>query len=173
LSLVFEKPFEIENLAQWSTKAELCQALLDSSLRNTIKHTVSCDGSFSRRVRRKRQCGVCTSCLLRRQSLTAAGLSEYDFVEDYQFDVFKTSKFQNANCLFAFKAMQNQVQTIKGCLQAPNPWLALGVTYPILEEVKLRMSDFSETQMQNLQQKILRLYSTYLHEWSIFESQIN
>jgi hypothetical protein len=151
----------------------MCQVFADSSLRNAIKHTVSCDGSFSRRVRSKRQCGVCTSCLLRRQSLTAAGLAEYDFVKDYEFDVFKANAFQNTDRLFSFRAMQNQAQTIKGCLQARNPWHTLGATYPILEEVKLRLSGLSETKMKSVQQKILRLYSAHLQEWSIFESRIN
>ena len=151
----------------------MCQSFANSSLRNAIKHTVSCDGSFSRRVRRKRQCGVCTSCLLRRQSLTAAGLAEYDFVDDYEFDIFKTSAFQNTDRLFAFHAMQNQAQKIKSCLQAANPWLTLAATYPILEEMKLRLSGLSELKMKSVQQKILRLYSAHLNEWSLFENQTN
>lgn len=173
LSLVFDKSFMIENLALWSTKAELCQALSDSSLRNSIKDTVSCDGSFSRRVRRKRQCGICTSCLLRRQSLAAAGLAEYDPVDDYQFDIFKASEFQNSDRLFAFRAMQVQTQKIKDCLQVSNAWSALGSAFPILEEVKLRQGNLSKPKMEVVQRQILRLYSVYLHEWSIFENRMN
>lgn len=173
LSMIFDEPFIIENLALWSTKTELCRALIDSPLRQTISQTVSCDGSFSRRVRRKRQCGVCTSCLLRRLSLTAADLVEADLSEGYQFDILKASSIENANRLFQFKAMRKQVQKLKTCLEAHSPWFELSRSYPMLEEIRLSLGNLTKADTELIQNKILCLYSNYVHEWSMFESRIN
>lgn len=173
LSMIFDEPFVIENLALWSTKTELCRALIDSPLRQTISQTVSCDGSFSRRIRRKRQCGVCTSCLLRRLSLTAAELVDADLSDDYQFDILKTSSIESADRLFQFKAMRNQVQKLKTCLEAQNPWFELSRSYPMLEEIKLRLGNLTKADTALIQNKILYLYSNYVHEWSMFENRIH
>lgn len=173
LSMIFDEPFVIENLALWSTKTELCRALIDSPLRQTISQTVSCDGSFSRRERRKRQCGVCTSCLLRRLSLIAADLVDADLPHDYQFDILKASSIKNANRLFQFKAMRNHIQKLRNCLEAQNPWFELSHSYPILEEIKLSLGILTKDNKELIQNKILYLYSNYVQEWSIFESRIN
>lgn len=173
LSFVFDKPFEIENKALWLTKGEMCKVLIDTPLKDKVSDTVSCDGSFSRRVRRKRQCGLCTSCLLRRQSLTAAGLADNDFADDYQFDIFKASSIESAGRLFAYKAMQKQIHKIGTCLNAPRPWYELSLAYPSLEEIKLQLSGISHKKMPSLQKNIMRLYGAYLYEWHLFENRVN
>jgi hypothetical protein len=131
------------------------------------------NGSFSRRIRRKQQCGLCTSCLLRRLSLIAADLVDADLPDDYQFDILKASSIENANRLFQFKAMRNQIQKLRTCLEAQNPWFELSHSYPILEEIKLNLGNLSKDNAELIQNKILYLYSNYVREWSIFESRIN
>ena len=69
-----------------------------------VNKTVSCDGSFSRRVRRKTQCGICTSCLLRRQALAAAELSDIDLSDNYQFDIYRLSTIREAKRLSQIKS---------------------------------------------------------------------
>lgn len=71
------------------------------------------------------------------------------------------------------KAMQSQIQKIKDCLQVSNAWSALGSAFPTLEEIKLRQGNLSKPKMEVVQRQILRLYSAYLHEWSIFENRMN
>lgn len=85
---------------QWDTKAELVAAI-PSDLRPGIRETASCDAFPLRRPRQK-QCGACGSCVLRRQSLVAAGLAEHDR-DDYAVDPLAGSDVAR---LMAFQAWQ-------------------------------------------------------------------
>jgi 7-cyano-7-deazaguanine synthase in queuosine biosynthesis len=69
------------------TKAELV-ACIPQALLPGIKLTASCD-SFPLRRKGVKQCGYCTSCILRQQSLRSAGLAEYDR-KDYAERPFDT-----------------------------------------------------------------------------------
>jgi hypothetical protein len=172
ISRIDGQEFQIINLAQWVTKSELCKKIRESSLRNEIATTVSCDGSFSRRVRKKPQCGICTSCLLRRQALSAARLSELDSKSNYQFDICNPHSIKYRDKLFYLKAMKNQINTIRGCLSEKDIWLSLCKVYPELEELRLKLGNCSETKMTEIQQNIFHLFSTYSKEWVLFERQI-
>lgn len=170
ISLITEKSFEVNNLAQWLTKAQLCQALLESPLKNTIKRTVSCDGGFSRRVKWKTHCGYCTSCLLRRQALCEAGLLTKDAT--YEFDIFQNRSIQEKKRLLPLRAMQSQVKRLDKYLRAENPWFELSKNFPLLEEIKIEMSNLDENEMFLIQNKILRLYSDYVKEWHNFTQHL-
>jgi len=170
LSEVFDTSFEIKNFAQWLTKAELCKKLKNSPLREDVNKTVSCDGSFSRRVRRKTQCGICTSCLLRRQALAAAELNDIDLNDNYQFDIYRLSTIRERKRLSQFKAMQYQISKIKSCLDRKNAWFELAKSFPNLEEMKLRVCGSSKNEQILFQEKVLNLYSKYLNEWNKFKS---
>lgn len=171
MSTVIGDSFEIKNHAQWLTKAELCQSLSESVLRDHIRKTVSCDGGFSRRVKGLAHCGLCTSCILRRQALFAAGLSEQD--TNYQFDFFQTKSINDKNRLLDFRAMKNQVLKIEKCLNSRNPWFELNKDFPLLEEVRMEISNLSEREMVLIKDKILRLYSSYINEWQLLEQRLN
>lgn len=171
MSLVIGDSFEIKNHAQWLTKAELCRALSESVLKDSIKKTVSCDGGFSRRIKGLAHCGLCTSCILRRQALFAAGLSGDD--TNYQFDFFQTKSIRDKNRLLGFKAMKSQVLKIERCLSSRNPWFELSRNFPLLEEVRMEISNLSERKMVVIKDKILRLYSNYINEWQLLEQRLN
>ncbi len=129
----------------------------NSPLREDVNKTVSCDGSFSRRVRRKTQCGICTSCLLRRQASAAAELYDIDLNENYQFDIYYLSTIRERKRLSQFNAMQYQVSKIKSCLDRKNAWFELAKSFPILEEMKLRICGSSKNEQILFQEKILNL----------------
>src|SRR5207249_10165013 len=93
---------ELQNL--YTTKGELCRTLAHSEFEDLATVTVSCDSTL--RVPGPKQCGVCTSCLLRRQALRVAGI--YDNRDDtygYQNDVFEHSRDISAENRYAFDAM--------------------------------------------------------------------
>ncbi len=73
-SAVSKRTFVIDAPALALTKAELLRRA-PSTARKALGLTVSCDVEFAARVPEHRACGACTSCLLRLQSLTAAGLT--------------------------------------------------------------------------------------------------
>jgi 7-cyano-7-deazaguanine synthase in queuosine biosynthesis len=101
-----EVSFRIENLGLFSTKGELCALPAMSSVAHLVKETFSCDG-FPNRVADKPQCGRCTSCLLRRQSLFHAGIA--DPSEHYVYDLRESHEDQS---FAAFRAMSAQAHSI-------------------------------------------------------------
>lgn len=72
VTLATGRPFTFRLPFLLATKAQLCATFYESRYSSLISETVSCDG-FPVRVVGHPQCGLCTSCLLRRQALHAAG----------------------------------------------------------------------------------------------------
>ena len=85
-SRVFGKETQITNPFLFSTKTETCAALPCFGLSQVAQDTVSCD-KFPLRIEGTSQCGVCTSCILRRHALLSAGLGECDPVTGYRYDI--------------------------------------------------------------------------------------
>jgi hypothetical protein len=77
LELVFGRRIEHEHPQLWTTKGETLRELTAARLDNDWWMTKSCPRGRKVCVNNKLvQCGVCSSCLLRRQSLFAAGIVE-------------------------------------------------------------------------------------------------
>ncbi len=87
---------------RWDTKAELV-ARIPFDLRVGIAETESCD-AFPLHRHDVKQCGCCGSCVLRRQSVVAAGLATYDRI-DYARDPLGGSDVAR---LMAYQAWQFQ-----------------------------------------------------------------
>lgn len=123
---------------QFRTKGELCQSLAAAGLGNLAAATVSCD-SFPIREEAPAQgeelhCGECTSCLLRRQALFAAGLAGVESAGKYLVDVCSPPDPWHPNRVYPLKMMLDQVTTIERCLAEPNPTTAIAVEFPELAE---------------------------------------
>jgi hypothetical protein len=71
ISQVIDKKFSIENPFLFETKAQMCSSLKGNPF--LAFETISCD-----QLHRESpiQCGYCSSCLMRRQSLAAAGIKD-------------------------------------------------------------------------------------------------
>jgi 7-cyano-7-deazaguanine synthase in queuosine biosynthesis len=77
LKAVFDRPIRYEHPQLWKTKGETMRELKDSGLAEDWWTTRSCPRGRKVCLNGRRvQCGVCANCLLRRQSLLAAGLDE-------------------------------------------------------------------------------------------------
>jgi 7-cyano-7-deazaguanine synthase in queuosine biosynthesis len=77
LKTVFDRRIEYEHPHLWKTKGETLRELKDIGRENDWWTTKSCPRGRKVCMNGKRiQCGVCASCLLRRQSLLAAALDE-------------------------------------------------------------------------------------------------
>lgn len=74
------------------TKAEVVKELVDHGLADLSHGTVSCV-HFPLRESRHKQCGVCPACILRRQSLTVAGVQEQ--AGTYKYDLFDSPQTAN------------------------------------------------------------------------------
>lgn len=143
------RSFVIEAPAMMLTKAELLQ-LAPPAARKGLSLTVSCDVGFAARVPGHRPCGACTSCLLRYQSLTAAGLD--DLVPPGDLARRPHDREFNIN------AMLWQVTRLRACLDSPEPWQQMQLEFPELIDVT-----------QLTKEEVVRLYRAYVKEWDTYE----
>jgi hypothetical protein len=164
LSRVFDEPFTVALPYVFITKGELCIALRKAGLGRLAPRSVSCDG-FPQRARAV-QCGVCPSCLLRRQSLHHAGLSEADPRELYRHDVFDASAPDAREHRFNLRAMGGQVHLLRRAVATDNPWEALVTHYPDLEDAAHSLAAADDLTV--IRDALVALYCRYCDEWGAF-----
>jgi hypothetical protein len=148
-SAVSGRPFRIEAPFCLSTKAEALRAVPEIKT-SVVAGTVSCDTGFAARVPGHIQCGACTSCLLRRQALHAAGHPEADAATPY--------RTRSAAATGSLNAMAWQLERLRDSLDKPDPWLALVSEFPPV----LELGPLAPTE-------VIRLYRAYVQEWDAVE----
>jgi hypothetical protein len=144
-SAVSGRPFRIDAPGMTATKAQLIRRAPAAADR-ALAGTVSCDTGFSARVPRHAPCGTCTSCILRRQALHAAGKAHLDAEAGYRASSPEKS--------VQFQVMLWQVSRLRDCLGQPDPWRALVSEYPeLLDTAPLAPAE------------VIGLYRSYVKEW--------
>ncbi len=169
---VLGESIHIENPYMFVTKAEMCRALPGSGLAGVASETVSCDG-YPQRVPNQAQCGSCTSCLLRRQSLFCAGLMECDPGGAYRHDIFKGLSDLSPEEAHGFGVMSEQVNRIAGCLASDRPWQELTAAYPELARTLAALTARpGAAAKEDLAAGFVGLFRTYAQEWKEFASEV-
>lgn len=165
LTRVFGAPFAVALPYASMTKGELCEALRDIGLGHLARRSVSCDG-YPQRSKRADQCGVCPSCLLRRQSLHHARLLDHDPSSLYVHDVYDASAPDAHERRFSLRAMGGQAHHLRRALASVRPWEALAARYPELEEAAdaLEGPDGGAA----VREALIALYRRYCEEWGAF-----
>lgn len=139
------KRVRIDAPGMTATKAQLIRRAPAAADR-ALAGTVSCDTGFSARVPRHAPCGTCTSCILRRQALHAAGKAHLDAEAGYRASSPEKS--------VQFQVMLWQVSRLRDCLGQPDPWRALVSEYPeLLDTAPLAPAE------------VIGLYRSYVKEW--------
>lgn len=167
-----KQDFQIRNLYLFETKGGMCRHEAVRSLADAISLTFSCDG-FPVHTAGKSQCGVCTSCLLRRLSLKNADLTDFDDGEHYLTDLVSPVSNPSFIQLNDLRAMEWQYQTIKNSLSSKDAWQNLTIEYPILQTITSDLTTYKNFQAEDIQNKILLLYSQYCAEWETFSARQN
>lgn len=139
------RPFRIDAPGLALTKAQLVR-LAPATAGAALAKTVSCDTGFAARISKHAPCGTCTSCVLRRQGLYAAGKLALDAGAGY-----RTSSPAGS---YRFHAMQWQVARLRACLDHADPWHGLLLEYPEL----LDTAPLTPTE-------VITLYRSYVQEW--------
>jgi hypothetical protein len=150
----------------YMTKGEICRAAAERGLGDDIHEAVSCD-SFPLRVSGERQCGRCTSCLLRRQALHGADLGYYDSPASYLADVVSPHGPGARETLRSLNMMLTQVDSLRRALAHADPWRALVREYPQLWEVAVSLQAQGQN-CESVQRGLVRLYRRYCEEWELF-----
>jgi hypothetical protein len=146
---ISSRPFRIDAPALTATKAQVI-GMAPAAADPALALTVSCDTGFSARVRDHAPCGACTSCLLRREALHAAGRADLDAATAYRVSSPTRS--------VTLQAMLWQVTRLRTCLAQPDPWLGLVSEFPeILDTAPLAPTD------------VINLYRAYVREWESLE----
>lgn len=164
--------FRISNPFLFSTKAEMCQILADNLEIKLVTETQSCDRQDRRNGKGKAlQCGHCSSCLLRKQALAATKLvDETQYVTSHG-----TQPAKSVNDYLPH--MLAQISTFRQCFQISTipekQWQALVMEFPTLEDMVVRCSDSENLTPAEMQQKLLRLYKSYVMEWDTVETKIS
>lgn len=166
VSLAIDRPFSFRLPFLALTKAELCANLRDVGLVDLIRHTFSCDG-FPQRVAGRPQCGLCTSCLLRRQALHAAGLEGHDARESYVHDVLAGDGCLPSAKLYPLRAMLDQMATLRRALDEQDSWASLSWAYPQLLDVASCLAA-PDPARANVERQLVELYRRYCDEWRRF-----
>jgi hypothetical protein len=157
------RPFRIATPFILDTKAQLCRRIPPAQ-HHLVRDTVSCDG-FPQRAEGQPQCGWCTSCLLRRQALCAAGLAHADSTH-YRHDLLnRKGKVPEAK-LLPIGAMLAQVASLERAFQDESPWRVLTRDYPILVEVAAALAPLYPR--RDIPDGIVSLYREYAKEWNHF-----
>ena len=168
LPFVIDRPVSIEHPHLLQTKAEMCQALSPAGLLTALPETVSCD-RFPLRIRgQPAQCGYCTSCVLRRQALAAAGLSSFDPPSAYWHDIREGYADPSDGRRFGVLVMRHQVDRIARDLGQADPWSALTTSFPELSRTAQDFAVRHRVTAERGREGLLRLLRKYVAEWRDF-----
>lgn len=157
----------------YRTKAELCARLAASPLALAANATVSCDG-FPQRVAGRPQCGVCPSCVLRRQSMWAGGLATSDRQAPYRYDLFHDAQLVASERGLALRMMDAQVGRFTRLLASGEPWPSWASAYPTLLEAAAALPNVAPSvAAADVPAALLDLYRRYSCEWRRFVAALN
>jgi 7-cyano-7-deazaguanine synthase in queuosine biosynthesis len=156
-------PFRLTNPSLYHTKAQMCEAFIQTDATDLIIHTITCD----RRIRRPGlpiQCGRCSSCLLRRQALAAVGIDD-----PTPYAVMAALwRHQPADGDF-LRAMAHQVRTLDRVLNTADPWQSLCAEHIDFVEIVDRIAGDDALAAAGMQKQFLNLYRRYADEWHMAE----
>ena len=168
---ILKQPIIIKNPFLFRTKAQMCEALISADLAEAIRDTVSCD-SFPVRVSGQPQWGFCPSCNLRRMSIRAAGLSDYDPADGYLHDVLDSRPTLRKDQIYELSTTDYQVGKFKKCLDSQNPWKSLTIEFPKLAITCAELVTRKGLDYGDAVDKFLSLFRSYVREWESFPANI-
>lgn len=163
---IIKAPFRFVNPFVFWTKADMCAILRDERYQSLVAQTVSCD-----RLHREvpNQCGSCSSCLLRKQGLVAAGVPDETA---YLFPSVRDERPYRYSVGNHLRAMLWQVRMLRHLVATESPWDSLVRYYPRLMDIIDRTSAFECLVPEVMQEQLVMLYQRYVSEWKQVQSQI-
>lgn len=161
LTVALDTQLEIVNPSQPLTKAQMC-ARLPERYHPVMRASRSCDTAASTRTTGAAACGTCTSCLLRRQALFAAGLAALD-EPSYRFDVLDPATWSDQRS-YELRAMVTQAARLRSALSQPSTVDALVAEFPDLALWIGRPGP----KPHQIERVAVDLLARYADEWSTF-----
>ncbi len=167
ISELLGEKFQVKNPFLFWTKGEMCQALAKDNRIDLPPITMSCDSPHRQQPI---QCGYCSSCILRKQSLAASK------IEDKTRYVVPHGKRPKEDPTLYFRHMVAQVRTFDNLLSNSNEidiqWETLTREFPVLDDIVDRTAEIESLSITDMQSSLLNLYQTYVSEWNMVKSII-
>jgi len=154
LSAVLGGPFWVHNPFLFDTKAGMLAGLAADGLRDLVALTSSCDSPHRREPV---QCGYCSSCVLRRQALAAAGLPD-----DTRY-VVPHGDPPKGDTLAYVRLASAQAERL-GAL-ARDGWEPLAREHPVLDDVVDRCAESERLDPSSFRSRLVRLLSRHSDDW--------
>lgn len=170
ISILWEESFKIENPFLFWTKAQMCQVLFKNQAIDLAFLTKSCDQPLRKNPS---QCGYCSSCLIRKQSLVAAEIEDKT-----KYYISHASSSIKQDYYLYLNNILEQVKTLYNLLNISDEfeqqWNAMTNQYPqldyeILDYLELTYHDLSRNDIRD---SLLNLYRNYIGEWNRVKSKV-
>jgi Queuosine biosynthesis protein QueC len=169
ISKLLEEPFRVWNPFLFSTKAEMCQILAEDVTGKLSSLTKSCDSPHRRNPS---QCGYCSSCLLRRQALSAAKIEDKT-----RYVILHGDHEPAADASESLRHMLAQVDILRCLLDRSHPheiqWEALTRKFLYLDDIVDLCYVGEKLTTMEMQSKLIKLYQNYVAEWDDVKSQLS
>ncbi|NET01127.1 MAG: hypothetical protein F6K61_11250 [Sphaerospermopsis sp. SIO1G1] len=165
VSELLGEEFQVKNPFLFWTKAEMCRALAENGKEYLSSLSMSCDSPHRQKPV---QCGYCSSCLLRRQSLAASN------IQDQTRYVVLHGENPVKDASLSFLNMQAQVRSFESLFAISDQnWQMLTKKFPILDDIVDRTATTENLLPDQMRDKLVRLYQNYVDEWNNVESDLS
>lgn len=162
-------PFKIVNPFLFLTKGQVLRLARLEKFGLNLAETFSCD-RFPDWREGKPQCGTCASCILRRLSLEAADLADFDSGDKYARDVKSESFVPDDSSASILSNYEEQADILDRALRQDNPWRALASDFPELFEIEYAIAN-DEQPENKVREALLRLLKNQIKEWRTFSGR--
>jgi len=168
VSELLGEKFKVKNPFLFWTKAEMCKILSEDGRDDLPPLTKSCDSPHRQQPT---QCGYCSSCILRKQSLAASRM------EDKTRYIVPHGKKPAGDTGLYLQHMLAQVSILRGLLDVSDDlnlqWESLARRFPNLDDIVDRTSTAEILLPADMQKHLIRLYQAYVTEWDAVEPHIS
>jgi 7-cyano-7-deazaguanine synthase in queuosine biosynthesis len=169
LGHITNNPFQIHVPFVFHTKGEMCAGISEKEVQKATATTFSCDKFPCRNASHKSQCGYCTSCLLRRMSIRAAGLHSLDSGDKYEYDICG-NVVPAFDRISGYRKMSWQTGILQSALDVPDKWKGLSNSFPEMSDTAFYLSEITKMAPEEVREKLCGLYQTHVKEWRQFEN---
>ena len=162
----------IENIGLYVTKGEHARRFANEGFLAAARQTVSCDRASY--MAHGEACGKCSSCILRRVALNAAGLDAAidEHALTYRTDWFDAGASWNSEDTLHLAAMRDQVERLREATREDGDFAALDLAFPELFDVVAVAPALGLTR-DEMELRLIRLYRNYVHEFDAFVARID
>lgn len=176
LSLIGHSDIHFQAPNMFKTKGEVCVSLQPIEVRKLVRLTVSCDGfphRFPSPVKDAQlHCGYCTSCILRRQGIFAAGLEDTERPSYYRKDLCFPDGTIRPSYFNHLKKMLDQSYLFAVAEQSPDPIASIQQTFPELvvssQVIQRNPTAFGLQAGHQSSRALFELLERYAEEWKRF-----